>query len=424
MSLPRPWFFIAFGCLVTVAALRAAVTGPMTQAIVLAPQTGTEREDVEIRRWQARAREGNADAAGFERLGWAFVAKARRTLDAGYYALAEKTAEVMKQRFGASPGEQLLRGHVLNNLHRFAEAEKVARELVRVRGETADYALLSDALMEQGELGAAIEACQQLVNLKPGVEAYSRIAHLRWLKGDLAGATAMMEAAEHAVSPRDAETRAWLLARLSGYYLQAGQTPRALLVAESALNAAASYPPALLARGRALLALGKSSDAAAVLQRAAELNPLPEYQWWLADTLRAAGDNVAADKIELVIRKRGEAADPRTLALFLATRGEAATEAVRLARAELETRADVLTHDALAWALAASGELSPAQTEIDLALAEHTRDARLLWHAGEIALLRGERAAAGKLFSEAQPFAATLTPGERAGLDQRLARAQ
>ncbi len=389
--------------------------------MVLAPASGDEREDADIRQWQEHVRAAGAKAESYDRLAWAYVAKARRTLDAGYYKLAETTADVRDAKFGADAESRLLRGHVLHNLHRFHEAEVVARQLVDERGAPMDFALLSDALMEQGRLSDAIQACQQLVNLKPGVEAYSRIAHLRWLKGDLAGATAMMESAEGAASPRDLETRAWLLARLSGYYLQSGQTHRALLVAERALKAAASYPPALLARGRALLAWGKNSDAAAVLQRAAELNPLPEYQWWLADALRAFGDDAAAAKVELVIRTRGEAADPRTLALFLATRGEAATEAVRLSRAELETRADVITHDALAWALAMSGDLSSAQTELELARAEHTRDARLLWHAGEIALLRGDREAAAKAFAEAQPMAATLTPSERARLDHRLA---
>lgn len=161
--------------------------------MVLAPSSGDEREDADIRQWQERVRAPGAKAESYDRLAWAFVAKARRTLDAGYYKLAETTADVRDAKFGADTESRLLRGHVLHNLHRFREAELVARQLVGERGIATDFALLSDALMEQGKLTEAIQACQQLVNLKPGVEAYSRIAHLRWLKGDLAGATAMME---------------------------------------------------------------------------------------------------------------------------------------------------------------------------------------------------------------------------------------
>lgn len=393
----------------------------LNEAIILTPQAGSDREDMEIAQWQKKSRATDARPVDFERLGWAYVAKARRTLDAGYYKLAEKTADVMDAKFAPSAESRLLRGHVFHNLHRFAEAETLARALVAERGMAADYALLCDALMEQGKLTAAVAACQKLVDLRPGVEAYSRIAHLRWLKGDLTGATVMMETAGRAASPRDPESRAWLLARLSGYYLQGGDAARALAVAESAISAASAYPPALLARGRALLFFGKNTDAISVLQRAADLNPLPEYQWWLADAQRAAGEEADAVKTEQAIKARGETGDPRTLALFLATRGDASDEAVRLAREELANRADVLTHDALAWALAAKGDLAGAQAESTLASAEHTRDARLLWHAGEIALAAGDRAKAAQAFAAARPLAATLTPSERTRLTQRLA---
>jgi DNA-binding NtrC family response regulator len=77
------------------------------------------------------------------------VAKARRAQDAGFYKLAEKTSDAADARFGATPGSRLLRGHVLHNLHRFREAEAVARGLVAERGFAVDLSLLSDALVEQ-----------------------------------------------------------------------------------------------------------------------------------------------------------------------------------------------------------------------------------------------------------------------------------
>jgi tetratricopeptide (TPR) repeat protein len=406
-----------------VSALVAAPSAAMARAIILAPQSGNETEDATIRQWQARAGVVDAGPEVYERLGWAYVAKARRTLDTGYYKLAEATADVRDAKFGADAESRLLRGHVFHNLHRFADAEKIARELVAERGLASDYALLCDAVMEQGKLTEAVDACQKLVNLRPGVESYSRIAHLRWLKGDLVGATAMMESAELAASARDPESRAWLLTRLSGYYLQGAQISRALMTAESALKAESAYPPALLARGRALLALGKNADAVAVLRRAVELNPLPEYQWWLADALRTSGDAPAAAAVEIALKTRGEASDPRTLALFLSTQRESLPEAVKLSRQELVNRADVLTHDSLAWALAESGDTAAAQKESALALAEHTQDARLLWHAGEIALLGGDRTAADRAFAAARPMAATLTPGERARLERHFSDA-
>lgn len=60
-----------------------------------------------------RARPGEEVAC--ERLGWAFVAKARRTRDDGIYMLAAATG-VMRADFGAIPEERLLRGHVAHQL--------------------------------------------------------------------------------------------------------------------------------------------------------------------------------------------------------------------------------------------------------------------------------------------------------------------
>ena len=388
----RSYLILVFGSLVAIAA-------DLNRELVLTPQTGAAPEDVEIRRWQTRAEASGANpstssgrAAGaddFEKLGWAFVAKARRTLDGAYYTLAEKTADAMDTQFGASAEARSLRGHAWENMHRFGDAEKLARQLVAERGAPEDFALLSDALMEQGRLGEAVETLQQLVNLKPGVEAYSRIAHVRWLKGDLPGAIAMMEAASRATSPREAEVCAWTLARLADFYLRAGRLDAASNAAEAAATRVPDYPPALLARGRGLLAQEKISEAVTQLQRAAALNPLPDYQWWLADALRAANRADEAAKIEAMLKTRGAASDPRTTALFLATRGIEPTTAVRLAREELENRGDVFSHDALAWALVASGEVAAADGEMRAALAEHTADARLFFHAGEIALARG-----------------------------------
>jgi len=421
---------LAGGCAVALCESRATPAGsPGTSAslderIILVPPAGSEREDREILLWQKRVtagRETGPNGLGtYERLGWSFVAKARRTLDAGYYKLAEKTAGVMDARFGSTDEALLLRGHVYHNLHRFQEAEAVARTLVARRGLAFDFALLSDALMEQGKLSESVAACGRMMALRPGLEAYSRAANLRWLTGDLPGAIEAMEAAVRAGSPLEPTNTAWTLSRLSLYYLQAGRAQDALRVAESAARAVPDYPPALLAKGRALVSLGHPDQAVDPIERAERLNPLPEYQWWLADALRAAGRRDGAARVEEELRLRGEASDPRTYSLFLSTRGGDSAEAVRLARAELASRADVFTQDALAWALASAGDYVRADAAMRGALSAKTKDARLFLHAGEIAMNRGEPDSAKSYFGEAARYSGTLTPSERTLLARRL----
>ncbi len=415
-SLPR-WLSSISALVVT------AVAAPFDREIVLTPHGGTALEDLEIARWQQRAETaGSHRAETWLRLGWAYVAKARRTSDVGCYKLAEKTADVADAECGVTLESRLLRGHVLHQLHRFRAAEVVARELVRERGDIRDWALLSDVLVEQGRIAEGAAALQRMVDLKPGLEAFSRIAHVRWLTGDMRGAIDAAEQAVRASSPRQGESHAWAWARLSGFYLQAGETERALAAADTAMRTTTDYAPAELARGRALFAAGARERAVSALRRAVELNPLPEYQWWLADGLRALGRSAEAALVEAELVRRGENTDPRTLALFLATRGEDVATAVRLAQRELAERADVHSHDALAWALAASGNWSAAEDAMRTALAAGTRDPRLFLHAAEIARARGDRSAAETFYAQASESGAALLPSERTLLERGRGR--
>src|SRR5262249_18500497 len=153
---------------------------------------------------------------------------------------------------------------------------------------------------------------------------------------------------------------------------------------EGALEFQSNYPPALLIEGKLSLVEGKADDALESIRHAVALNPLPEYQWALIEALQADGRLDEATSVKNEMKANGAAADPRTFALFLATSGEEPSQALRLARAELQTRKDVFTYDALAWSLAASGEWDEARVQSQCALAEGTRDARLFLHAGII----------------------------------------
>lgn len=397
-----------------------AAFGADAASIVLVAPRGSTSADQEILRWQNRLKEDSKRSAYWERLGWTYVAKARATQDSGFYKLAELTAAAWENACGPSLDLQLLRGHVAHNLHRFAQAEALARELVAQRQNPLDYALLSDALMEQGKLDEAVAACQSLVNLRPGPEALTRIAHLRWLFGDLNGAVQAMQDALRATHVRDAETRAWIHARLAHYALLQNRPAEALVQAEAALSLAPDHPLALAEKGRALYGSGEYKTAAVALKKAAELNPIPENQWWLADTLAILGEDAEGKAVEVALRKRGAGADPRSLALFLATRGEDLDRAVRLVSEELNTRADVFTHDAYAFALLRAGRRDEADAEFKRALDQPTRDPRLCLHAGLWAEAAGDREEAQRAFLRAKGMAAALTPSEQQLLTTRL----
>lgn len=396
---------------------KSDLTGPVTGVdpceIVLVAQGGNGRIDQQISRQQANVRGDKNTLASLERLGWLYVAKARASFDPGYYKLAEQCALCLESRAPHCAEALLLRGHVLQSLHRFKEAETLARELVAQRGLSFDYGLLGDTLMEQGRLEAAAEAYQSMVDSRPDLEAYARISYLRWLKGDVAGATEVMGLALSAASPSAPEAAAWVNTRLALLHAQTGDFETAARICVVALSYQSDYAPALLLQARLLLAEGHNVEAIEPLQRAAKLNPLPEYQWALSEALREAHRDGEAAATEASLAQQGAAADPRTFALYLASRGQFPDAALQLARAELETRGDVFTHDALAWALAANGQFETARTEMEQALSQGTKDPRLFLHAGVIAAKSGRPAEAQHWLAEAAPMLPLLLPSEQ-----------
>jgi tetratricopeptide (TPR) repeat protein len=131
------------------------------QALVAAPAGGNR----DIATLQEDLGEGRAAARAAEHLGYRFVAKARVANDAGAYAVAEQAAACLESLQPGEPAALLLRGHVLHQMHRFREAETIARRLVAVREFALDFGLLGDALLEQGRVAEAAEAYQKMIDL-------------------------------------------------------------------------------------------------------------------------------------------------------------------------------------------------------------------------------------------------------------------
>ena len=390
---------------------------PESCRFVLAPLAGDKAIDREIAQQQAIVLgDASRETAAIERLGWLFVKKARLSFDAGFYKLAEQCAACLEAHNSKGPETLLLRAHALQSLHHFREAEAAARELVNLRQLPFDYGVLGDILIDQGQIREGAAAYQKMVDLRPDFQSYARAAQVRWLTGDLNGAIELMNLATSASSPNDPEAGAWAFTRLALYQLQRGATNKPLQSCDAALSLENEYAPAMLARGRTLLALNRANDAVVELQRAAKLNPLPEYQWTLAEALNLTGDRDQAAKIESQLAG-ASTEDSRTLSLYLATRHRDVERAVALAQQELINRGDVFTHDALAWALAAAGRATEAQTHIDKALSEGTSDPRLYLHAGIIAALNNDNSQAKRFLDQAAATQQMLLPSERVQLD-------
>jgi tetratricopeptide (TPR) repeat protein len=414
------WLMVASACASKKSFSTVESSAADACALALIPHSGEAPIDRDIARYQEAARKATEPTRAIEQLGWAFIRKSRASNDPGFYKLAEQCAICLESKRANSAQALLLRAHALNNLHRFKEAEALGRELTAIRGLPIDYGVFGDSLMEQGRLDQAVEAYQKMIDLKPGPQSYGRGAHIRWLRGDVAGAIELMRMAAKAGAPKD-EAAAWAYSKLALYALQRGAVKVALGACDVALQIQRDYAPALLAKGRVMLAEGMTSEAIEQLALGARLNPLPEYEWALADALRAGNRLDAAVAVEQALEAKGPATDPRTFALYLATRGKDPETALALAREELTARQDVFTLDALAWSLAAAGRTGEASAAMKRALAEGTQDARLFLHAGRIAALAGDKKQARRWLAKAGAIKQMLLPSEREQLSASLA---
>ncbi|HSC27742.1 MAG TPA: tetratricopeptide repeat protein [Vicinamibacterales bacterium] len=398
----------------------AAADASAACRVALAPASGSTDIGREIARARDGARREVRAKQALERLGQLYVSRARISNDPRDYTLAEAAAGCLEARYPGEASALLLRGHVLHQLHRFSEAEQLAHALVARRSYVLDYGLLGDVLLEQGRLDEAAEAYQRMMDLKPFYQSYTRAAHLRWLRGNLDGAIEAVRLAIASASPRDPELSAWAWTRLSSYQLQAGRLDEAADAAETALAHQPDYAAALEAQGRILLARNRTSDAIAVLQRASQSSGEPDVQWLLADALRLQGREGEAGLVERDLTTRGALLDPRTVALYLATRRLEPTRAVALAEKELRARRDIFTLDAHAWALAASDRFAEAGDVMARALAAGTSDARLFLHAGIIHAAAGRSGEAARWLKRAHELRAMLYPSESALIAKHL----
>ena len=218
-----------------------------------------------------------------EQLGWGYITLARDGEGSAALFLAGQTADCMLAKDADSLQGQLLRANYLHQVHDFTGAEAVASQLVERRGGWFDYAVLGDALTEQGRLEAAADAYQDMVDLKPGAEAYGRIAHLNRLSGDIEGAMEMMVMAIRAQDIRDRRAAAWWRAGLADYLLEAGQPEEALAVIDRSLSFHAENHKSHFLRARVLMSLGRHDEAIQSLESALALNALPEYRRTLSE---------------------------------------------------------------------------------------------------------------------------------------------
>jgi tetratricopeptide (TPR) repeat protein len=335
-------------------------------------------------------------------LGRMWIAKARIASDPGFYLHADAACDVALALEPEQKQAIALKALVLLNDHKFVEARALAEAMLAKHPEEAlGQGALSDAELELGEIDRAADAAQRMLDIKPNLPAYGRAAYIAWVKGDRAHAKELARLAIDSGGGKDLEPLAWQLSETAKMFWHEGDYEGADLGYDAALKVFPEYPHALAGKGRCALSRGDAHGAIPFLKRAYAKSGLFETGWLLADAQELDGAMEEARATREKLEKSGRVHDPRTLASFWATKNVHVEEAIDLARRELQVRPGIYTHDALAWALYRKGRFAEAKAHVQEATKHGTPDAKLLFHAGAIAIATGDKKEGRRLVARA-----------------------
>jgi tetratricopeptide (TPR) repeat protein len=352
----------------------------------------------------------------YNALALALSRRARETSDVKFYAEAEAT---LQKSFEISPDNfdgGRIKVWLLLGKHEFADAREEALKLnKRMPDDVMVYGFLTDANVELGNYAEAEKAAQLMLDLRPGNSpGVTRAAYLRELFGDVDGALDLMNMAIQSTSPSEVEDSAWILTQMGHLQLSVGRLNDAEKNLQRALALFPGYHYALGNLAKVRIAEKRYDEAVQLLQQRYEAAPHAENLYDLAEALQLSGrteeaKNAFADfeKKSLIETNRADNSN-RELIFYYADHAQQPLKALEVAQRERARRHDVYTLDAYAWSLHVNGSNQEARQQIEAALAVGIRDARMIRHAGEIALALGDQAATQKYFHQA----ANLETGE------------
>lgn len=342
---------------------------------------------------------------GYNRLAVVYIHRARETGDFSLNSKAEaavnRALEIKKDDYEA----QKIKASLLLTFHKFQEALEFGTQLQKQSPKDFFiYGVLTDANVELGNYTEAVDAVQQMVDLRPNMESYARVSYVRSLHGDADGAIDAMNMAARIADPMDKEARAWCLVHLGDEYFKTGRFDEAEKQYDTALKIFPNYHFAVAGKGHARAAVSDYENAVKFYLQAQEKVPLTDTVIALGDVYQKLGKTEDAQKqyeLAAFIEQKLGNIDQRRLALLWADHDTKLDEALDIATREHAARKDIFTADILAWCLYKKGQFEQAKTAMDEAMRLKTKDARFFYHSGMIEKGLGNKKAAEDFLQKA-----------------------
>jgi tetratricopeptide (TPR) repeat protein len=341
---------------------------------------------------EARVEAAPEDVAAWQGLGLAYVREAIRTGDPSLHGAASTAFDRADELAANAPETLVGRGVLALTQHRFSDAARFAGQARAADPYDGDaLAVLVDATAELGRYDEAASLLDELLALRPGLAAFSRLSYLRELNGDVAGARLAIQQAEiaGAGAPFDVAT---VLAIRGDLELKQGDVEAAAAAYRMALDLSPDVVSAEIGLARVEATGGSARSLERAIARLEEVTanqPIPGALVLLGELQAQAGQSADATRSFDLVRsvtmlQEAAGADvDLELALFEADHGSA-ERAVELARAAHADRPTIYAADALGWALRQAGDPTAAVPFAEEARRLGTADPLLAFHAAAI----------------------------------------
>lgn len=235
------------------------------------------------------------------RLAQAYIQKARETGNTDYY---DKARFSLDESLNVNPENYngLVYMAMANaSEHNFKEALQYAKLATELKpNKSYGYGVLGDAYLELGEIQNAEKAYNKMIELKPGLDSYSRLSNLRDKKGDIKGAVVAMEKAYKSglgESRTSKENLSWTQVMIGAKYLDQGQYNEAEKYFLRAVEIKSDYYLALEHLAEVKAINGNYEEAINLYEKTLALSPKPEFYVALANIYKNQGKTEKAQEL-------------------------------------------------------------------------------------------------------------------------------
>lgn len=319
-----------------------------------------------------------------------YLQKVRETADVSFYAKVEELMSKAEQIDPHNPEVFAVQALVAAGRHDFKSSLTLGQKALALNPhKAAYYGIVGDAQVELGQYEKATESFQKMIDVRPDLSSYNRVAYLREIYGDIEGAKEILTLAISSGSTFP-ENIAWSYVELGKLYMRS-DLDEAGHFFDLALIHYKDYPPALEGLGKVAFAKKDYKKSLSYFKKAFTILPIAQYATDLGDLYTKMEEKTKAEQQYVLARiafEKSSTSGVNTdleMAFFLADHDRELDKALEKAQSAYNLRPSIYCADALAWAFYKNGEYDQAESYIHEALRLGEYDPLILFHAGMIA---------------------------------------